>query len=53
MLIFGNAFVICLEGLLVGIQVLRLLYYETFSRFYDGGGKPYAPAKVEYERKSK
>lgn len=51
MLVFGNAFVICLEGLLVGIQVLRLLYYETFNRFYEGGGKPYAPAKVEYERK--
>ena len=40
-LIIGNLFVVCLEGLLVGIQTLRLQYYEVFSRFYDGGGKPF------------
>ena len=39
--VFGNIFVIALEGLLVGIQTLRLNYYELFSRFYDGGGKPF------------
>ncbi len=47
--IIGNIFVMGLEGLLVGIQVLRLVFYETFSRFYEGDGKPYVPAKVEYE----
>ena len=26
-----------MEGLIVGIQVLRLEYYEIFSRFYKGG----------------
>jgi V/A-type H+-transporting ATPase subunit I len=30
-----------LEGLVVGIQVLRLEYYEMFSRFYQGTGKPF------------
>lgn len=39
--IFGNIFVIGLEGLIVGIQTLRLEYYEMFSRYYDGGGKPF------------
>lgn len=39
--IFGNIFVISLEGLIVGIQTLRLEYYEMFSRYYDGGGKPF------------
>jgi V-type ATPase 116kDa subunit family. len=47
-LIFGNVFVIALEGLIVGIQGIRLHFYEMFSRFYEGSGKPYKPAKVEY-----
>jgi V/A-type H+/Na+-transporting ATPase subunit I len=34
--IIGNIFVIALEGLLVGIQALRLEFYEMFSRFFDG-----------------
>ena len=37
-LIIGNAFVMLLEGLIVGIQTLRLEYYEMFSRYYAGGG---------------
>lgn len=37
-LIFGNIFVMVLEGLIVGIQTLRLEYYEMFSRYYDAGG---------------
>jgi V/A-type H+/Na+-transporting ATPase subunit I len=36
--IFGNIFVMVLEGLIVGIQTLRLEYYEMFSRYYDAGG---------------
>lgn len=40
-MIFGNILVICLEGLLTGIQVLRLEFYEMFSRFYEGDGKPF------------
>lgn len=44
--IFGNILISALEGLIVGIQVLRLEYYEMFSRFYSGTGrefKPYGP----------
>jgi len=37
-LIFGNIFVMGLEGLIVGIQVLRLEFYEMFSRYYEGNG---------------
>lgn len=44
--ILGNAFVMCLEGLIVGIQVLRLEFYEIFSRCYDGKGKPFTPITV-------
>lgn len=48
-LIIGNLFVIALEGLVVGIQGLRLQFYEMFSRFYEGGGKPYEPVTIKYE----
>ncbi len=41
--IIGNIIVIALEGLIVAIQVLRLEYYELFSRFYTGDGKEYIP----------
>lgn len=45
--IIGNALVIVLEGLIVAIQVLRLEYYELFSRFYSGDGKEYKPIRSE------
>ena len=41
--ILGNIFVIGMEGLIVGIQVLRLEYYEMFSRFYKGTGREFKP----------
>ena len=41
-LVIGNAFVMVLEGLVVGIQALRLEYYEMFSRYYTGGGRKFA-----------
>jgi V/A-type H+-transporting ATPase subunit I len=41
--IIGNIIVIVLEGLIVAIQVLRLEYYELFSRFYAGDGREYKP----------
>ncbi len=44
--IFGNLFVIALEALLVCIQVLRLEYYELFSRFYIGAGRKFAPVML-------
>ena len=45
-LILGNALVILIEGLLVGIQVLRLDFYEMFSRFYTGGGQKFISHRV-------
>ena len=41
--ILGNVIVCLLEGLIVGIQVLRLEYYEMFSRFYKGTGREFKP----------
>ena len=43
--IIGNILVIVLEGLIVAIQVLRLEFYELFSRFYTGDGREYKPLK--------
>lgn len=43
--VIGNAFVMCLEGMIVGIQVLRLEFYEMFSRYYEGKGKPFISIK--------
>lgn len=43
--VIGNVIIIVLEGLIVGIQVLRLEYYELFSRFYTGDGKEYKPLR--------
>lgn len=40
-IVLGNLLVMGLEGLIVGIQVLRLEYYEIFSRFYSGEGKAF------------
>ena len=41
--VLGNLFVCGMEGLIVGIQVLRLEYYELFSRFYRGSGREFKP----------
>ena len=51
MVVFGNIFVIALEGLLVGIQVLRLEFYEMFSRFYEGDGKLFKPLNIKAAQK--
>ncbi len=40
-IILGNILVAGMEGLIVGIQVLRLEYYEMFGRFYRGTGKEF------------
>jgi V/A-type H+/Na+-transporting ATPase subunit I len=41
--VLGNVFILVLEGLIVAIQVLRLEFYEGFSRFYAGDGKAFKP----------
>ena len=47
--IFGNILVMCMEALLVGIQVLRLEFYEMFSRFFEGAGRPFKPVNAELD----
>ena len=50
-ILIGNIFVIVLEGLLVNIQVLRLNFYEMFSRFFEGQGKAFSPVLVREDSK--
>jgi V/A-type H+-transporting ATPase subunit I len=45
-IVLGNLFVIVLEGFIVAIQTLRLEYYEGFSRYFYGDGKPFRPLRV-------
>ncbi len=42
-LVVGNIITLGLEGAIVAIQVLRLEYYEGFSRFYSGSGRAFQP----------
>ena len=46
--VLGNAFVMIMEGMIVAIQIIRLEFYEIFSRFYDGNGKPFDPVGVRF-----
>ena len=41
--LIGNIIIIGFEGLIVGIQTMRLEYYEFFSKFFTGGGSRYEP----------
>ncbi|MBE6838837.1 MAG: ATPase [Ruminococcus sp.] len=52
-IVIGNIFVIGMEGLIVGIQSLRLEFYEIFSRFYDGDGYPFVPVNMRSELATK
>jgi V/A-type H+-transporting ATPase subunit I len=42
-MIFGNAVIIVLEGMIVAIQVVRLQYYEFFSKFFTETGVEFTP----------
>ncbi|BDO42175.1 V-type ATPase 116kDa subunit family protein [Cellulomonas sp. NTE-D12] len=44
--VVGNALTFGLEGLVAGIQALRLEYYELFSRIFEGEGRPFRPWHV-------
>jgi V/A-type H+-transporting ATPase subunit I len=52
-LVLGNVFIIGFEGVIVGIQTLRLEYYEFFNKFFKGGGMQYAPLVSLSKRVSK
>ena len=42
-LVFGNALIIALEGLVAGIQTTRLVLFEFFVRFLRAEGRPFRP----------
>jgi V/A-type H+-transporting ATPase subunit I len=46
MFLIGNLIVIFLEGLIVFIQGLRLVYYEMFSKYYKGEGILFTPVTI-------
>jgi V/A-type H+-transporting ATPase subunit I len=45
--IIGTVFIVGFEGLIVGIQTMRLEYYEFFSKFFVGGGVRYEPLSLQ------
>ncbi len=47
--VIGNVFVMAMEGMIVAIQAIRLEFYEIFSRFYEGDGKPFVPVRVNLD----
>lgn len=49
--IVGNLIVIVLEGMIVAIQVVRLQYYEFFSKFFAEAGKEFEPFVFVYKGK--
>ncbi len=42
-IVLGNTIIIVLEGLIVTIQVIRLQYYEFFSKFFTETGEEFRP----------
>ena len=50
--VIGNLGIIVAEGFIVGIQTMRLHYYEFFSKFFTGGGAEYQPLALLNEQKS-
>ena len=44
--VVGNLVAFALEGLVVGVQALRLEYYELFSRIFGEEGRPFRPWHV-------
>lgn len=44
--VLGNVVIIVLEGGIVAIQALRLMYYEGFSRFFSGDGREFVPLQL-------
>lgn len=47
----GTLFIVGFEGLIIGIQTMRLEYYEFFSKFFTGGGLLYKPFNLPSDAK--
>jgi V/A-type H+-transporting ATPase subunit I len=45
--LIGNIFIIGFEGLIVGIQTMRLNYYEFLGKFFTGGGTRFEPLTIK------
>ncbi|MET7339362.1 V-type ATPase 116kDa subunit family protein [Nonomuraea sp. NPDC005650] len=41
--LLGNVLALTIEGLVAGVQALRLEYYELFSRVFQAEGRPFRP----------
>jgi V/A-type H+/Na+-transporting ATPase subunit I len=48
--LFGNAIIVFLEGLIVAIQVVRLQYYEFLSKFLTETGRPFSPFRFQFRK---
>ncbi len=48
-MVFGNSVIILLEGMIVAIQVVRLQYYEFFSKFFTETGVEFSPFRFRKE----
>lgn len=46
-IILGNFIAIALEGVVAGVQALRLEYYEFFGKFFAGGGQAFEPFRLD------
>lgn len=46
-IVIGNLFIIGFEGLIVGIQTMRLHYYEILGKFFHGGGMQFEPLNLK------
>ena len=47
-MLVGNGIVVVLEGMIVAIQVIRLQYYEFFSKFFNETGREFKPFSFDY-----
>ncbi len=48
-MLVGNAIVVVLEGMIVAVQVIRLQYYEFFSKFFNETGREFKPFSFDYK----
>jgi V/A-type H+-transporting ATPase subunit I len=49
-ILLGNIVIILLEGGIVAIQALRLMYYEGFSRFFSADGTEFVPLRLSSQQ---
>ncbi len=45
-IVLGTLLIVGFEGLIVGIQALRLEYYEFFNKFFGGRGRIFVPLRL-------